>query len=81
MIHLGIPVILDYCAEGDIKNPELEATLDENAALFIRSAQQIQHQTHEMISIKITGILDMRILKRWNEAIELRDKFWKENSK
>lgn len=46
MIHLEIPVILDYCAEGDIKNPELEATLDENAALFIRSAQQIQHQTH-----------------------------------
>jgi len=32
----------------------------------VRSAQQIQHQAHEMISIKVTGLLDMRVLKRWN---------------
>jgi len=34
-----------------------------------------------MISIKITGLLDMRILKKWNDAIIMRDKFWNDNSK
>jgi hypothetical protein len=58
----------------------LESALDENAALFARSAQQIQHQSQEMISIKITGLLDLRVLRKWNEAIELRDRFAKEIS-
>lgn len=30
-----------------------------------------------MISIKITGLLDMRVLKRLNDGIELRDRLWK----
>jgi hypothetical protein len=30
-----------------------------------------------MISIKITGLLDMRVLKRINDGIELRDHLWK----
>lgn len=30
----GIPVILDYCAEGDISKGDLDNTLDENANLF-----------------------------------------------
>ena len=34
-----------------------------------------------MISIKMTGLLDMRIIKKWNEAVELRDKFWNDHSK
>jgi DNA repair exonuclease SbcCD nuclease subunit len=67
--HTGIPVILDYCAEGDIHSPDLESKLDENASLFAASAEQISHQNHEMISIKLTGLLDMRVLKRWNEAV------------
>jgi hypothetical protein len=32
-----------------------------------------------MISIKITGLLDMRVLKKWNEAVELRDRIWTQN--
>jgi hypothetical protein len=32
-----------------------------------------------MISIKITGLLDMRVLKKWNEAVELRDSIWNKN--
>jgi len=30
-----------------------------------------------MISIKITGLLDMAILKKWNEAMFLRDRLWR----
>lgn len=30
-----------------------------------------------MISIKMTGLLDMRVLKKLNEAVESRDNFWK----
>ena len=33
-----------------------------------------------MISIKITGLLDMRVLKKWNRSVELRDAFWEQNS-
>jgi hypothetical protein len=33
-----------------------------------------------MISIKITGLLDMRVLKKWNEAVERRDRFWRDNN-
>lgn len=34
-----------------------------------------------MISIKITGLLDMRVLKKWNESVILRDDFWTQNSR
>lgn len=33
-----------------------------------------------MISIKITGLVDMGILKRMNDSIIQRNKFWSENS-
>jgi|694.fasta_scaffold45347_1 hypothetical protein len=33
-----------------------------------------------MISIKITGLVDMNILKRLNDSIVERNKFWVENS-
>ena len=32
-----------------------------------------------MISIKITGLLDVRVLKKLNEAVELRDRIWTQN--
>lgn len=79
--HIGVPVIIDYCAEGDITSPDLEGTLIENGNLFAESANLISKQQNEMISIKMTGLLDMRIIKKWNEAVELRDKFWEENSR
>lgn len=81
LLKLGIPIILDYCAEGDIHSPDLEAKLDENSRLFAQSAFAISQKASEMISIKITGLLDMRTLKKWNDAILLRDKFWKEYSR
>jgi hypothetical protein len=33
-----------------------------------------------MISIKITGLVDMSLLKRMNDSVVERNKFWKENS-
>ena len=48
--------------------------------LFAASAEQISKQKNEMISIKITGLLDMRVLKKWNESVVLRDDFWSQNS-
>ncbi len=42
--HSGIPVILDYCAEGDITSPDLEGNLDQNADLFAASADCISKQ-------------------------------------
>ena len=48
--------------------------------LFALSANVIAKQNNEMISIKITGLLDMRVLKKWNESVELRDVFWTNHS-
>ena len=33
-----------------------------------------------MISIKITGLVDMKLLKSMNDSVLLRNKFWEENS-
>jgi hypothetical protein len=33
-----------------------------------------------MISIKITGLVDMGILKRMNDSVLARNNFWKDNS-
>ena len=34
-----------------------------------------------MISIKMTGLIDMLMLKKWNEAVEARDKLWRKYSR
>ncbi len=33
-----------------------------------------------MISIKVTGLVDMKLLKKMNDSILLRDEFWKKNN-
>ena len=33
-----------------------------------------------MISIKVTCLVDMNLLKKLNDSVLLRDKFWKENN-
>jgi hypothetical protein len=35
---------------------------------------------NEMMSIKLTGLLDVRVLKKMNDVVEFRDAFWKKNS-
>jgi hypothetical protein len=73
-------VILDYCAEGDIHQPDLEESLEHNAVLFADSARLMEQCNNHMISIKMTGLLDMRVLKKWNEAVLLRDELWSNHS-
>ena len=33
-----------------------------------------------MSSIKVTGLVNIKLLKKMNDAVSLRDKFWEENS-
>lgn len=33
-----------------------------------------------MISIKMTGLIDMLMLKKWNEAVNIRDAIWDNHS-
>jgi len=44
--------------------------------MFAKSAEAIYNNQSEMISIKITGLVDMEILRRMNDAVNDRDKFW-----
>jgi len=72
-----IPVILDYCAEGSLDHELGEGLLDYNAALFAESAEALKGQANEMISIKITGLINMHTLKLVNDSVIMRDTFWK----
>jgi hypothetical protein len=71
---------LGYCAEGDINNPDLEDTLDHNAKLFTDSARLMESCQDHMISIKMTGLLDVRVIYKWNEAVLNRDELWSKHS-
>lgn len=48
--------------------------------MFAKSAQALVNNNSQMISIKITGLVDMGLLKRMNDSVVERNKFWKENS-
>ena len=72
-----IPVILDYCAEGSLDHELGEGVLDHNAALFAGSAEALKGQSNEMISIKITGLINMHTLKIVNDSVMMRNNFWK----
>ena len=50
--------------------------LDENAKLFAQSAAHLARNQGEMISIKVTALADMKLLKRMNDSVLVRDKFW-----
>ena len=77
IITSDIPIILDYCAEGEIDISTGEGVLDANAALFAESAEALKDQANEMISIKITGLINMHTLKFLNDTVIARDNFWK----
>ena len=51
--------------------------MDNNANLFASSAEALSQKKNEMISIKITGLVDMQLLKALNDAVDRRDSFWK----
>ena len=53
----------------DIGVKEYEARFNENTKLFSSSAQHLSHQQNEMISIKLTGLVDMKLLKKMNDSI------------
>lgn len=67
---------MDYCAEGDIKEGDDEVLNDENALLFAKSAEALSKNSNEMISIKITGLVKMPLLKLMNDSVIMRNKFW-----
>lgn len=48
--------------------------------MFARSAEALCKNPSEMISIKITGLVDMHLLKRMNDSVLERNKFWTDNS-
>ena len=73
-------MILGYCAEASIFSQDAESDLDANADVFARSAHQISHQPNEMISIKITGLLDMEVLKKWNREQKRVYRWWDRHS-
>jgi hypothetical protein len=48
--------------------------------MFAQSAESLKEEKNEMISIKVTGLINMHTLKQINDAVILRDNFWKKNS-
>ena len=48
--------------------------------MFTKSAEVLSQHNHEMTSIKITGLIDMKLLKSLNDSVNARNRFWQENS-
>ena len=75
-LTLGINTIIDYCAEGDIKEGDNQVVNDENASLFAISASTFSQYPNQIVSIKITGLIKMDLLKRANDAIRATHQFF-----
>jgi hypothetical protein len=48
--------------------------------MFARSAQKLVQEQSQMSSIKITGLIDMKLLYKINSAVDRIHSFWSENS-
>jgi hypothetical protein len=58
-----------------------ERLLDENARLFAESAV-IAAKTHgQLISIKVSALVNLNLLEKYNRAVLLRDIIWRDFSR
>jgi hypothetical protein len=48
--------------------------------MFAQSVQSLKGKSNEMISIKVTGLINMKTLKKLNDSVLMRDQFWMDNS-
>ena len=48
--------------------------------MFARSAKKLVQEQNQMSSIKITGLIDMKLLYKINSAVERIHNFWDEHS-
>ena len=53
--------------------------LDENAKKFELSAVFAAKYPNFLFSIKISGLVDMNLLQKYNRAVLLRDKLWSQS--
>jgi hypothetical protein len=76
----GIPLMVDFCAEGVADDPKGEMVLDDNARQFARSAVWAGKFKNYLFSIKVSGLVDMHLLKKYNQAAMLRERVWRKGS-
>jgi hypothetical protein len=48
--------------------------------MFRLTAQETSKIPNQMISIKVSGLVDMKILRKLNNGAVIIDKFWERNS-
>lgn len=80
-MRVGIPVIIDYCGEGFVDEECVESELDFNAEMFRLTAEETSKIPNQMISIKISGMVDMKVLRKLNSGAIIIENFWAKNSK
>lgn len=71
--------MVDFCAEGIAGEPKNESYLDRNAREFTRSGSWAAKHKDYLFSIKISGLVDMKLLLKYNKAVELRDALWSQS--
>lgn len=74
-------MIIDYCGEGFIDTNSHEAELDTNAEMFRLTAEEVSKHPNQMISIKVSGLIDMQTLRKLNDGVENIEKFVEVNLK
>jgi hypothetical protein len=55
--------------------------LDENARQFTESAVVAARLPEQLMSIKVSALVNLNLLEKFNRAVVLRDKIWREFSK
>jgi hypothetical protein len=58
----GIPIIIDFCAEGTRDHPDSEALFNENARQFAESATVAARIADQLISIKVSALVNLSLL-------------------
>lgn len=55
--------------------------MNQNAQGILQSASFAAKSLNNLVAVKISSLIEREILEKYNRAILLRDKFWKENNK
>lgn len=65
-----------YCGEGFIEGKAHEPELDTNTEMYRLCAEETSKYPNQIISMKISGLVDMTTLRKIDAGVEKRNRFW-----
>jgi hypothetical protein len=75
--RMKIPVIIDFAGEGFIDKRAVESELDKNAEMFKKTGEVASQYPNQMISIKISAMVDVQTLRKLDDTRMELFSIWK----